>query len=119
MDEIGFGLENYDGVGRWREFYGDAPIDSHGLLPDGREFVGGAELAEIIASDAAFPRCVTQKLFLYALGRPIEPADRDSILGAEDAFEAGEYRFEQLAIAIATSVSFRVRANLPVEEEEL
>ena len=116
MDELGFGLENYDGIGQWRDAYGDDPIDASGLLPDGREFLGGAELGALIAADPAFPRCVTQKLFIYAMGRPITLADRDSILGIEDAFESGEYRFEELAVALATSVSFRVRANVPVEE---
>lgn len=117
MDPLGFGLENYDGVGRWRDSYGEEPVDAVGLLPDGREFDGGLELSALIADDPAFPRCISQTLFTYANGRPIELADREAVLAVGAAFEASDYRFADLAAAIATSVPFRARPNAPVEAE--
>lgn len=117
MDPLGFGLENYDGVGRWRDFYGEDPVDAMGLLPDGREFDGGQEMATLIAADPAFPRCVSQTLFVYANGRGIELADRHAVAQISAEFEESDYRFADLAVSIATSVPFRARPNTPQEAE--
>ena len=117
MDPLGFGLENYDGVGQWRDSYGDEPVDAVGLLPDGRQFDGGQDLAALIADDPAFPRCISQTLFMYANGRPIELADRAAVLSVGESFEESGYRFADLAVAIATSIPFRARPVAPLEAE--
>jgi hypothetical protein len=74
-------------------------------------------MATLIAADPAFPRCISQKLFVYANGRPIELADRDAVTAISAAFDESDYRFADLAIAIATSLPFRARPNAPVEAQ--
>lgn len=68
MDPIGFGLENFDGTGRFRQDDGGFAIDASGTLPSGDAFEGGVELARLIAGDERFPRCVVTKLATFALG---------------------------------------------------
>lgn len=78
MDELGFGLENYDPVGRFRttEPNGVA-IDASGQLPDGTVFSGAVDLAEKIANQPGqpFERCVTENLARYSVGRLLTPGD--------------------------------------------
>jgi Protein of unknown function (DUF1592)/Protein of unknown function (DUF1588)/Protein of unknown function (DUF1587)/Protein of unknown function (DUF1595)/Protein of unknown function (DUF1585) len=70
MDPLGFGLENYDAIGRWRTHDGSFPIDSSGTLPNGQTFEGAAGLRQVLLRDQdAFARCLGSKLFTYALGR--------------------------------------------------
>lgn len=76
MDPLGFGLENFDAVGRYREADGELPIDSSGVLPGGVEFDGPVELASFLEGDRRFPRAVGEKLLVYATGRPLTRADR-------------------------------------------
>ncbi len=69
MDPIGFGLENYDAIGRYRTADGTFPIDSSGTLPNGKSFTGAAELKAILRADPqTFTRALSQKLLTYALG---------------------------------------------------
>ena len=69
MDPLGFGLENYDAVGGWREKDGDFAIDAAGALPDGRGFKGPNELAAILESDREeFVRGFTAKLLTLRPG---------------------------------------------------
>ena len=76
MDPLGFGLENFDAVGAWRETEGKFPIDASGQLPDGRKFTGPNELRDILSADRdAFSRAITSKLLTYALGRGLERYD--------------------------------------------
>jgi hypothetical protein len=69
MDPIGFGLENYDGVGVYRAMDNGAPVDATGLLPDGTAFDGAVELSAILGSDPRFERCLTEKFMTFAMGR--------------------------------------------------
>jgi hypothetical protein len=69
MDPLGFGLENYDAVGRYRTHEGAHEVDASGVLPGDVAFEGAFELAEILAEDPRFPRCVTKHFMTYALGR--------------------------------------------------
>ncbi len=68
MDPIGFGLEQYDGIGRFRTHEGDAPIDASGEF-EGKPFSGAIELGAVLATDARVPECVTQKFMTFAVGR--------------------------------------------------
>jgi hypothetical protein len=103
MDPIGFGLENFDGTGRWRELDGGFAIDASGALPGEQAFEGGVELAALLAQDARFPRCVVSKLYTYALGRAptwdVSPFTTNWLEGG-----AG---LNDLVVAIATSQPFR------------
>jgi hypothetical protein len=95
MDPIGLGLENFDAIGHQRDHYdnGDA-IDTNGELPGGIKFNGPVELANILADDPRFDRCVTQKMLTYALGRGMEQEGelvdqtRDAFLGAGGTLRA-------------------------------
>ena len=63
MDPLGFGLENYDAIGRWRTSDGKFPLDVSGVLPDGKTFSGTEELRAILKADSArFVRALTEKL---------------------------------------------------------
>jgi hypothetical protein len=73
LDPIGLGLEQYDGIGQYRDHYGNGdPIDASGEFPDGTKFNGAAELSQIMSSDQRFANCMTKKVFSYALGREID-----------------------------------------------
>jgi hypothetical protein len=111
MDPIGFALENFDAVGRWREREGETPIDSAGSLPDGSEFEGveGLEKA-LLARPELFVQALTEKLLVFALGRGIEfhdaPAIRKIVRDARD----DDYRFSRLIVGIAQSPAFQMRS---------
>jgi hypothetical protein len=116
MDVIGFGLENFDPVGRWRDRDGKQPIDAKGALPNGEVFDGPVELTSILSRrKAEFNRCLTEKLFTYALGRGVEWFDKRAVdeivakLGKDD-------RFNTLILGIIDSAPFemrRVQEQLP------
>ena len=78
MDPIGFGLENFDGIGAYRTKEGQFPIDSSGKLTSGESFQGASELSNILATSKRdqFVRCLTEKMMIYALGRGLEYYDR-------------------------------------------
>jgi len=109
MDPIGFGFEHFDGIGKYREDDHGFDIDPSGMLPDGAAFQSPAELARLLAADARLPRCLTQQLLTYALGRGPEPFDDDDIASVTSAFVAGGYRLPQLLELIVTSDAFRRR----------
>jgi hypothetical protein len=112
MDPIGFGLENYDAAGAWREKDGIFPIDTAGTLPDGRSFVGAKGLKQILRADApAFARNFTTKLMTYALGRGLERTDRGVIEHITKEAAADDYRFARIVTAIVNSRPFRMRAR--------
>src|SRR5947209_13052997 len=71
MDPIGFALENYDGVGKWRDKDDGSPIDASGKLPGGVQFDGASGLKKILVSNYRdqFENTVTEKFLTYALGR--------------------------------------------------
>lgn len=75
MDQLGFGLENYDAIGAYRELDDGLPVDATGELPDQGSFSGGVELGQILSGDPRFSECVTQKFMTYALGRLVSHKD--------------------------------------------
>jgi len=110
MDPLGFGLENFDAVGAWRTMDGKLPIDSTGLLPDGRTFNGPEELRSILAGDRdAFARALTSKLLTYALGRGLERYDTKTVKTIAARLPASDYRFSALVLEIAKSLPFQSR----------
>jgi hypothetical protein len=106
MDPIGLGLEQFDGIGRYRTMENAAPIDPAGVL-DGQKFSNPAELAEAIKNHRDFPTCITRKVFQYATG--MKPTDNDAatLKALSDHFAAAGYRLKPLMSAIATSPAFR------------
>jgi mono/diheme cytochrome c family protein len=112
MDPIGFGLENYDAIGRYRTTEGKFPVDSSGTLPSGKSFAGAAELKTILRDDPQiFTRALSVKLLTYALGRGLESYDRAAISTIADRVQQNDYRFSALVQAIIDSVPFEMRRS--------
>jgi PAS domain-containing protein len=111
-DPIGFGLENYDAAGAWRNRDGNFDIDNSGTLPDGRSFAGAKALKQVLKADAGlFARNFTEKLLTYALGRGLERADRSVVEQISRDAASDNYRFEDLVNQIVNSRPFRMRAK--------
>ena len=111
MDPIGFGLENFDAIGRWRSEISGKPVDASGVLTDGAKFSGPIELKEhILAGKQEFVRNLTEKMLGYALGRGIEEYDRPSIRIISDAVAKDGYRSGTLIREIVKSYPFEYRA---------
>jgi len=113
MDPIGFGLENFDAVGRWREKESGAPVNASGTLVTGQSFAGPQDLMKIISSDNrhAFHKAMAEKLLTYALGRGVDWYDRPAVDGIVTKTDAGDGRFVQLIQAVVTSVPFQFRRD--------
>jgi Protein of unknown function (DUF1588)/Protein of unknown function (DUF1592)/Protein of unknown function (DUF1585) len=110
MDPVGFSLENYDAVGRWRDIEEGKPIDSTGGLPDGRTFEGITGLQKaILTRPELFVSTFTEKLLTYALGRGVEYYDAPAIRKIVRDSEAQNYRFSSVILGIASSTPFERR----------
>jgi hypothetical protein len=110
MDPIGFGMENFDAVGVWREKDGDLPIDPSGKLPSGQKFNGPSDLRKILREQKElFAHCLTEKMLTYALGRGLEYYDRCAVDRITTALAKNDYKFSVLITEIAKSVPFQQR----------
>ncbi len=110
MDPLGFGLENYDAIGKWRTTDGKFPVDSSGVLPSGKSFSTPLQMREILtAMQADFARCLTEKMMVYALGRGLKPYDKRTVEGIDDKLSASGYGFQTLVTEIVQSLPFRER----------
>jgi hypothetical protein len=116
MDPLGFGLENFDGIGGWRHMDGPHEIDASGELPGGEKFAGPAELKQILlARQDDFVHCLAEKLLTYALGRGIEYSDRCTVDDIARAARDHEYKFSSLVLAIVESDAFQKRRAIRSE----
>ena len=112
MDPLGFGLENFDPVGRWRTTQSDKPIDSVGTLTTGETFNSPAELKKILATRKdAFARALTERLLAYALGRGVEHYDHPTLTQITKTLSTDNLKSQTLLIEIARSYPFRHRRN--------
>jgi len=110
MDPIGFGLENFDAVGRWRSKDGDAKIDASGALPGGIKFDGPAGLEKYLkGKKELFTRCLSEKMLTYAIGRGLENYDRCNVDAIIKSVSKNDYRFSSLVMAVVESDPFRKR----------
>jgi mono/diheme cytochrome c family protein len=116
MDPLGFSLENYDAIGKWRTLDGKFPIDASGTLPNGKTFSTPAEMrAALISELPQFARCVVEKLMMYALGRGIAPYDRREIDGIVGRLAAEGYPFQTAIYEIVRSAPFQMRRGESVQ----
>jgi len=117
MDPLGFALENFDAIGRWRSTdEGHVPIDASGAL-DGVRFEGPVALkAVLLARRGEFVRTVTEKLLTYALGRGIEYYDRPAVRAILAQAAADDYRWSSLILGIVKSTPFEMRAKKVPEQ---
>ena len=112
MDPLGFGLENFDTIGAWRDREGQFFIDASGELPDGSSFKGPRELKAILKQKKDdFVRCLSAKMLTYALGRGLEAYDRCAIDEISAAVAKDGYKFSALIHAIVSSDPFQKRGN--------
>ncbi len=110
MDALGFGFENFDAVGKWRDKDGEFPVDSSGTLPSNETFNGAVELVRILKKrESQFCRCLTEKMLTYALGRGLEYYDKCAIDKIEKALKKDNLRFATLVVEIVKSEPFLMR----------
>ncbi|MBX3732259.1 MAG: DUF1592 domain-containing protein [Verrucomicrobiae bacterium] len=113
MDALGFALENFDAIGRFRQADADGPIDPSGTLPDGKSFQGAADLRTILREKQELvARNLAEKLTTYALGRGLEYYDERALRKMLAEVAESDYRFSALVIAIVKSDPFRLRRGL-------
>jgi cytochrome c553 len=110
MDPLGFGLENLNAIGAWRDKDGNFPVDASGTLPGGRDFRGPKELKALMMQDKdAFVAGLSEKMLIYALGRGLERFDRPTLKTIESEVAAHDYRFSALVTGIVTSLPFQMK----------
>jgi hypothetical protein len=113
IDPLGFALENFDAIGRWRttDEAGD-PIDASGMLADGTKFQGPAEFrTALLAHSDEFVSALTEKLLTYAIGRGLEYYDMPAVRAIMRGAAPADYRWSSLILGIVDSIPFRMRAS--------
>jgi hypothetical protein len=115
MDPLGFALENFDGVGKWRDVgETNVAVDASGALPDGTEFEGAAELRSMLLTrKEQFVRTVTERLLTYALGRGLEYFDAPAVRQIVRNAAREDYRWSAIIVGIVNSTPFQMRAVSP------
>jgi hypothetical protein len=112
IDPVGFSLEQFDAVGRWRTLEEGRPVDAAGGLPDGSEFEGVAGLEDaLLRRPELFVRTLTEKLFIFALGRAPDYYDAAAIRKIVRDARADNYRFSTLIAGLAKSTPFQMRKS--------
>ena len=111
MDPLGFALENFDAIGRWRTTDAGAPIDAAAVLADGvTTFEGPAGLRRVLLGRSEqFVETVTEKLLTYALGRGLEYYDRPVVRAITRDAASNDYRWSSLILGVVESAPFRMR----------
>jgi hypothetical protein len=114
MDPMGFALENFDLVGAWRDRDAGMPIDSTGQLADGTPLQGAADLRQAVLSRSeAFMTVATEKLLIYALGRPLHATDMSTVRQIVRAAARNGQKFSSLVLGVVESAPFRLRVKQP------
>jgi hypothetical protein len=111
MDPIGFGFENFDAIGLYRELDGKFPVDASGKLTSGETFSGPDDLKKILAGPRKneFLRCLADKMLTFALGRGTEYYDKCAIDKIMAGMEKDNYRIQTLISEVIKSVPFQKR----------
>lgn len=118
MDPLGFGLENFDVVGRWRTEVDGLPVDARGTLPDGTEFAGPDALKKLLLERKdAFIRNLTAKMLGYALGRGLTNEDHCVVEAIVKKLEQDDYKAQTLIREIVNSVVFRYKQGTSDHEQ--
>ena len=109
MDPLGFGLENFNAVGQWRDNENGKPLDVGGMMPDGRAFNNPAEMRKVLMQEKdKFSRTLCSRLLGYALSRGLETVDQPTLLRLEETIRKNDYHSEALIIAVVQSYPFRM-----------
>jgi hypothetical protein len=117
MDPLGFGLEHFDPIGRWRGEIAGKPVDSSGQLPDGTKFDGPAQLKKVLLNRKDdFIRNLTGKMLAYALGRGLDYYDVATVKQISNTVAANGWRSSVLVSEIVKSYPFQFRRNEPIPQ---
>ncbi len=110
MDPLGFALENFNAVGRWRTSDGGTAIDASGVLPNGRAFDGPADFRKaLLENRSAILQTLTQKMLTYGVGRGAEYYDMPSIRRILRDASPADYRWSSLILGVVSSDAFQMR----------
>ena len=113
MDPIGFALENFDAIGRWRTHEEGRRLDVSGELPDGQAFTGIDGLEKgLLERPELFAGTFTEKLMTFALGRDVEHFDGPAVRKIVAEATKNDYRMSSIILAIVNSIPFRMRDTL-------
>jgi len=113
MDPVGFSLENFDAIGRWRTAEEGQLIDAAGSLPDGSKFTGVSGLEEsLLKHPELFVSALTEKMLIFALGRGIEPYDGPAVRKIVREAQAKDYRLSAMILGVVNSTTFTMRKAL-------
>jgi hypothetical protein len=109
MDPLGFSLENFDALGKYRTIADGLPVDADAALPDGTKFSGVSGLRQLLQShQSEFVRTLTEKLLTYALGRGLDYYDFPAVRRIASTAAGDDYRWSALIHGIVTSTPFRM-----------
>jgi hypothetical protein len=120
MDEVGFGLEQYDSVGIFREFEylpegletnASCPIDGRGEIVGIGTFDGPAGLGRLLAEQGIVQDCVVDQLYAYAMGHAVDDGDRPMLDRLQQSFADSDHRFDALVFALVADEAFAYRAE--------
>jgi hypothetical protein len=107
MDPLGFSLENFDALGKWRTIADGEAVDASASLPDGTRFTGIAGLRSLLMSHKEdFVRTLSEKMLAYAVGRGIESSDLPAVRKIARDAGAGDFRWTSLVLAVVKSTPF-------------
>jgi hypothetical protein len=110
LDPLGFGLEHFDAIGRWRDTDGGVPIDASGQLPSGEKFDGPEELKRILSTRRdQFVKHLIRQMLGFALGRPLNRFDQCVIDDTFQVLQRNEFRAGGLLEEIVLSYPFQHR----------
>ena len=116
MDPIGFSMENFDALGKWRERDAGGTIDASGLLPDGTRFDGIPGLKKMLLDhQAEFVSTITEKLLMYAAGRNLQYYDAPAVREIVRSAARDKYTLSSLVLGVAKSAPFQMRKSSPPE----
>jgi mono/diheme cytochrome c family protein len=111
MDPVGFALENFDAIGRWRDEEHGSTINATARLVDGTEINGASDLRNaLLKYSDRFVQTTTEKLMTYALGRGLEYYDMPTVRAIARGAAENDYRFSDIILGIVESAAFQMRA---------
>ena len=114
MDPLGYALENFDFIGRWRDADAGAPVDVRGEFVDGSRLDGPAGLRRLLLERRElFVTTVAANLLTYAVGRALEPYDMPAVREIVRRAAKDQYRFSALVLAVAQSVPMTMKVKMP------
>jgi len=117
MDPIGFAMENFDGIGRWRTQDNGNPIDASGVFPGGDKFDGMAGLrATLLKRPELFVTTVAEKLLMYGIGRNVQYFDQPVVRSLMQESARNNYTFASLVLGVVKSAPFQMREVQPAKD---